>query len=55
MLGYIESIAAKFDHVAFLDKRWTVGEDARSVVLQADGDILSSAEGSSTTTSTSSA
>ncbi|MGW7410154.1 nuclear transport factor 2 family protein [Streptomyces sp. NPDC054833] len=44
ILGYIESVAAKFDHVAFLDKVWTVSEDARSVFLQANGDILSSAE-----------
>ncbi|MFI2352781.1 nuclear transport factor 2 family protein [Streptomyces sp. NPDC019443] len=44
VLGYIESVAAKFDHVAFLDKVWTVSEDARSVFLQANGDILSTAE-----------
>ncbi|MFI6493789.1 nuclear transport factor 2 family protein [Streptomyces sp. NPDC050564] len=44
VLGYIASVAAKFDHVAFLDKVWTVSEDARSVFLQANGDILSSAE-----------
>ncbi|CAM5331571.1 nuclear transport factor 2 family protein [Streptomyces chartreusis] len=44
VLAYIGSVAAKFDHVAFLDKVWTVSEDARSVFLQANGDILSSAE-----------
>ncbi|MGX5186159.1 nuclear transport factor 2 family protein [Streptomyces avermitilis] len=44
VLAYIESVAAKFDHVAFLDKVWTVSEDARSVFLQANGDILSSTE-----------
>ncbi|MGW7720542.1 nuclear transport factor 2 family protein [Streptomyces chartreusis] len=44
VLAYIVSVAAKFDHVAFLDKVWTVSEDARSVFLQANGDILSSAE-----------
>ncbi|AZQ32142.1 hypothetical protein EJ357_47460 [Streptomyces cyaneochromogenes] len=44
VLAYVESVAAKFDHVAFLDKVWTVSEDARSVFLQANGDILSSAE-----------
>jgi ketosteroid isomerase-like protein len=44
VLAYIESVSAKFDQVAFLDKVWTVSEDARSVFLQANGDILSSAE-----------
>ncbi|MFI8242514.1 nuclear transport factor 2 family protein [Streptomyces sp. NPDC085866] len=44
VLAYIESVAAKFDHVTFLDKVWTVSEDARSVFLQANGDILSNAE-----------
>ncbi|MFI6005216.1 hypothetical protein ACIA98_33275 [Streptomyces sp. NPDC051366] len=44
MLAYIGSVGAKFDHVAFMDKVWTVSEDARSVYLQANGDILSSAE-----------
>ncbi|AVZ75386.1 hypothetical protein SLUN_27470 [Streptomyces lunaelactis] len=44
VMGYIESVAAKFDHVAFLDKVYTVSEDAKSVFLQANGDILSTAE-----------
>ncbi|MFI8278148.1 nuclear transport factor 2 family protein [Streptomyces sp. NPDC085929] len=44
ILGYIESVAAKFDHVAFLDQVWTEGADGRSVFLQANGDILSTAE-----------
>ncbi|MFJ5973372.1 nuclear transport factor 2 family protein [Streptomyces sp. NPDC093060] len=44
VLAYIESVAAKFDHVTFLNKVWTVSEDARSVFLQANGDILSNAE-----------
>ncbi|CAL9591782.1 hypothetical protein SUDANB121_05272 [Nocardiopsis dassonvillei] len=44
VLVYVESVAAEFDHVASPDKVWTVGEDARSVFLQANGDILSSAE-----------
>lgn len=44
VLAHIESVSAKFDQVAFLDKVWTVSEDARSVFLQASGDILSSAE-----------
>ncbi|SFR29616.1 Ketosteroid isomerase-related protein [Lentzea waywayandensis] len=42
--SYIEAVAAKFDHVAFVDQVWTVSEDARSVFLQANGDILSSTE-----------
>ncbi|WP_406077956.1 nuclear transport factor 2 family protein [Micromonospora sp. NBC_00858] len=44
VLAYVGSVAAKFDHVAFLDKVWTVSEDAHSVFLQANGDIVSSAE-----------
>jgi ketosteroid isomerase-like protein len=44
ILAYIASVAAKFDHVAFLDKEWTVANDGSSVFLQANGDILSSAE-----------
>jgi ketosteroid isomerase-like protein len=44
VLAYISSVAAKFDKVAFLDKEWTVSQDATSVFLQANGDILSSAE-----------
>ncbi|MFI2371593.1 hypothetical protein [Streptomyces sp. NPDC018833] len=43
-LDYIESVAAKSGHVAFLDKLWTVSEDANSVFSQANGDALSSAE-----------
>jgi len=42
--GYIESVAAKFDHVAFLDQVWTVGHDGASVFVETRGDILSSAE-----------
>ncbi|MGW0436028.1 nuclear transport factor 2 family protein [Micromonospora sp. NPDC003197] len=44
VLGYIDSVIAKFDHLAFLDKHYTVSEDATSVFLQANGDILSTAE-----------
>lgn len=44
VLGYIRSVAEKFDHVAFPDKVWTVGENGSSVFLQANGDILSTAE-----------
>ncbi|WP_371502587.1 nuclear transport factor 2 family protein [Kitasatospora sp. NBC_00374] len=44
VLGYVESVAAKFDHVAFLDKVYTVSADAKSVFLQANGDILATAE-----------
>ena len=44
VLAYIGSVAAKFDRVAFIDKQWTVAADATSVFLQANGDILSSAE-----------
>ncbi|WP_113701192.1 nuclear transport factor 2 family protein [Nonomuraea lactucae] len=44
VMGYIRSVAAGFDRVAFLDKVYTVSQDARSVFLQANGDILSTAE-----------
>lgn len=44
VLGYIASVAAKFDRVAFLDKEWTVAADGTSVFLQTNGDILSTAE-----------
>ncbi|WP_113698535.1 nuclear transport factor 2 family protein [Nonomuraea lactucae] len=44
VMGYIHSVAAKFDRVAFLDKVYTVSEDGSSVFLQANGDILSTAE-----------
>ncbi|MET8014666.1 hypothetical protein ABZU86_31510 [Streptomyces sp. NPDC005271] len=38
VLARIESVAAEFDPVAFLDKGWTVSEDARAVFLQVNGD-----------------
>ncbi|MBT2386770.1 nuclear transport factor 2 family protein [Streptomyces sp. ISL-11] len=44
VMGYIDSVVAKFDRVAFLDKVYTVSADAGSVFLQANGDILSTAE-----------
>lgn len=44
VMGYIRSVAAKFDRVAFLDKVYTVSEDGSSVFLQANGDILSTVE-----------
>lgn len=42
--GYIQSVAEKFDHVAFLDQVWTVGHDGAHVFVETRGDILSSAE-----------
>lgn len=42
--GYIESVAAKFDRVAFLDQVWTVGADGGAVFVEARGDITSAAE-----------
>lgn len=44
VMGYVQSVVAKFDHLAFLDKVYTVSEDAKSVFLQANGNILSTAE-----------
>jgi ketosteroid isomerase-like protein len=44
VLAYIGSVSAKFDRVAFIDKQWTVAADASSIFLQANGDIISSAE-----------
>lgn len=44
VMGYIDSVVAKFDRIAFLDKVYTVAQDAKSVFLQANGDILSTAE-----------
>lgn len=44
ILGYISSVGAKFDRVSFNDQEWTVSHDGRAVFLQANGDIISSAE-----------
>ena len=42
--GYIESVAAKFDRVAFLDQVWTAGVGGDAVFVETRGDIQSSAE-----------
>jgi ketosteroid isomerase-like protein len=42
--GYIESVAAKFDRVAFLEQVWTAGVEGDAVFVEARGDIQSSAE-----------
>jgi ketosteroid isomerase-like protein len=42
--GYIESVAAKFDRVAFRDQMWTMSATGDVVFLETHGDIQSSAE-----------
>lgn len=43
-LAYIAAVGAKFDRVAFIDREWTMSLDGKSVFLQCQGDILSTAE-----------